>query len=199
MNINEKQREKWIRRQSCPPHKAEGRQQVKVMQRRKCKPSHSFPHPQDTLTSQQTPTGSSSQVVSCCREVGSKMDPATAPVGGIKRSISNNHINRSHLSHFNSPCAAPSPPRSPNVPSSCSLQPYPYIILLSTSSTCHVLCSLSSLTCAVAPGQSPFPLPLHGTQLTVHNESMMLNDAGLRTDTAGDMSTRTHTQDTQVA
>lgn len=97
---------------------------MKVMQRQKCKSSCSFLHPQeDTPTSQRTPTGSSSQVVSCCQEVGSKMDPATAPVGGIKRSISNNHINRSHLSHFNRPCAAPSPPRSPNVPSSCSLQP----------------------------------------------------------------------------
>lgn len=168
---------------------------MKVIQRQKCKPSRSFPHPQDTPTSQQTPTGSSSQVVSCCREVGSKMDPATAPVGGIKRSISNNHINRSHLSHFNSPCAAPSPPRSPNVPSSCSLQPYP--LYHPSFNFFNLPCALLTLqphTC-----QSPFPLPLHGTQLTVHNGSTMLKDAGLRTDTAGDMSTHTHTQDTQVA
>ena len=74
-----KNREKWVRWQSCPPHKGKGRQQVKVMQRQKCKPSRSFPHPQeDTPTFQRTPTGSSSQVVSYCGKAGSKMDPREA-------------------------------------------------------------------------------------------------------------------------
>lgn len=117
----------------------------------------------------------------------------------IKRSISNNHTNRSHLSHFNRPVLPHHPPDLPMFPRLVPCNPIPYFIFLSTSSTCHLLCSLSTLTRAVGPAWSPFPLPIHGAQLTVHNGSTMLKDPGLRTDTAGERSTYTHTQATQVA
>lgn len=54
------------------------------------------------------------------------------------------------------------PPDLPMFPCLVPSNPIPYFIFLSTSSTCHVLCSLSTLTHAVAPAQSPFPLPLMG-------------------------------------